>query len=884
MFVLAFAFRYLTLGGLGGDDHWSLWNAATFLKGDRFFQDFVDLGDPLYWAMSALAQALVGYRVIGEVVLGTALMAFAVAVAFHMAWQAGRSLPVALIVTVMVVVLISVTKLYSYPKTFVYPLGLWLSWRYIDRPTLLRAAALALGVVVAFGYRHDHGAYVGVGCAAAVLLAHWSAGPRQVFGSLCRVGGAVLVLLAPFFILVQIHEGVVSYFHERTSIAAQLDAAGRRMVPFVVDPAAPSSWIGITPPPPARVAVVWTPDLTAPTQLELEKRYSLTGRVDPRGGWHRYVLDDPSEANLAALMSNPRMASVDGVAGSFRRGWAVTQPTREGAAVVVNWTESTDDTARAGLERRYHLTNPRTPSNAGRTLLYDIGDVSMPNLNALAVDRHLQVIDGLDPRIVPVVVRLLEPLPAGPRVSVRWKPDVTDAERIDIERQHHLANPRLDTEERSGPVWRYELADVSGANATALAKSPRSADMGGLTDTGTPGSYRASEAWPVFAKVGVRWAPDVAAAEQAELERLYQLRSQSSAVGATEYTLIDAGAANIRALVSDPHVRDVSGIDRENDRPTGESWWGSLGRRVALLRLRVAPALFHTANAGVFLYYLSLVLPILVLTRLAVARLRGTVFSGMSHEAAKMFVAAVMMGVVNLALMRKLGTFADHVAAEAVLGVWLFGGVIRPVALSRVTRWAAGTLACGTMVLTIIATASYVNLSAVPGRLGFGAEFWRLNVQQFHSYATSPPIDDYAPPAALGDRALLRYLYACTRPDDRVWVTTDVYTIPYYTERRVVGHIFWGMGFLASQEQQRRTIAMLERDQVPLIVGVGGARPLQYLEPYELVHAYASKRYVEYYPILQDQLNRKGIVIWLAVDSRRKPSSTYTRLGLPCFK
>ena len=151
VFVIAFAVRWVTLPGLQGDDHWPLWTAATFLKGDLPFRDFVDLGDPLYWGMSALAQAIAGYRVVGEVVLGTALVAFAFAVAFHLAWRASGSLPVAAGLTVLAVLVVTERELYSYPKLFVYPLALWFCWRYIDCPTLLRSAALAFGVAVAFG-------------------------------------------------------------------------------------------------------------------------------------------------------------------------------------------------------------------------------------------------------------------------------------------------------------------------------------------------------------------------------------------------------------------------------------------------------------------------------------------------------------------------------------------------------------------------------------------------------------------------------------------------------------------------------------------------------------------------------------------------------------
>ena len=128
---------------------------------------------------------------------------------------------------------------------------------------------------------------------------------------------------------------------------------------------------------------------------------------------------------------------------------------------------------------------------------------------------------------------------------------------------------------------------------------------------------------------------------------------------------------------------------------------------------------------------------------------------------------------------------------------------------------------------------------------------------------------------------MLRYLYECTRPDDRIFVTSDSYTVPYYTQRRVVGHIFWAAGLTANPDFERRMIELMERDPVPFVFGVGGERPLDNLEKYPLVRAYVAQRYTERHAILQDQL--AGRVLWLMTDSRRVPSGTYPRLGLPCF-
>ena len=351
VFVIAFAVRWVTLSSVQGDDHWPLWTAATFLKGDLPFRDFVDLGDPLYWDMSALAQAIAGYRVVGEVVLGMVLIAFAIA--FHLAWRASGSLPVAAGLTVLAVLVVTERELYSYPKLFVYPLALWFCWRYIDCPTLLRSAALAFGVAVAFGYRHDHGAYAGVGAAAAILAAHWPDGPRRIVLAWLRFGVALLLLLSPYLALIQANEGIVQYFQERMRLARQMDEDSRNSVWFRVDSAAPAHWMRIEPPHPARVFAEWQPDVTSDTRMALERTYSLTNALDPKEGLYDYFLTDLSPDTLAALVSDPGIVDSSGV---------TTPPDAPPAAqtrVQIRWDSSIDEAQRATLERQYGLLNDR---------------------------------------------------------------------------------------------------------------------------------------------------------------------------------------------------------------------------------------------------------------------------------------------------------------------------------------------------------------------------------------------------------------------------------------------------------------------------------------------------------------------------------------------
>ena len=882
VFAAVLLLRWHTIGGgLSGDDHWSLWNATAFLKGDRPFHEFVDVGDPLYWAMSALAQVVFGYRPLSEVILGSLLIASAFAISFHLAWEASGSWRTAAALTAAAALLMTVTKLYSYPKIFVYPLGLWLGWRYIERPTWLRSVLLATGVVVAFGYRHDHGAYVGFGAAVAVAAAHWKNGIRGVLLSVGRLGVATLVLLAPYFALIQANEGVISYFRERMRFAATLDEAARRVISFTIDRAAPGGLFAIAPPAPITVGVRWADGIASQVQHEAERRHALIPPPAPtQDGWHRYVVDDTSEANLGALAADRRVSVADGVDGSFRRAYAAANPTATGATIRVEWRDSVSSDRRASLERQYHLEHGRSTGATTRSMVYDMREASSSNVTALAVERDVQGLGDVDFVKVPVAARLQTHIPAGPFVSLRWADGTTAEQRALFEARHGLVSGQPDPGDPDHRVRRYELADRSDANVTAIRTSPTIATVvAGLVRGNAPGLFR-SPAWtPVVARVSVLWAPEATPAERADAERRYHLRPAYAVdSGMTAYTLTNDSPANLRSLVEDPLVTETSGIDRDRFSPS-ETRWTRLARQVPLLRMSIAPAVLHRENASVWLHYVSLALPFLVLAVLGLDRFRGRPSTPMPFAAQKMFVAAIMIAVANAALLKRVSSFADHADVAIVLGAWLLARIGRRSGLIP------STIAVTVVGVTLLATVVHGRARELVTSLDVthgGRAAWDESGRQLASLGTMPPIDGYAPRDASGDRALIRYLYECTRPDDRIWVTTDIYTIPYYTERRVVGHVWWGVGFLNSPDYQRRTIDLLERDQVPLIIGVGGQRPLQYLEPYDRLYDYVARRYVNHYDVLQDKLN--GLVIWIVTDSRRIPTGTYARLGLPCFK
>jgi hypothetical protein len=257
----------------------------------------------------------------------------------------------------------------------------------------------------------------------------------------------------------------------------------------------------------------------------------------------------------------------------------------------------------------------------------------------------------------------------------------------------------------------------------------------------------------------------------------------------------------------------------------------------------------------------------------------------MPHAPEKMFAAAVMMVVAHYALLRRDGYFADHVAVAVILAGCLWGHAFaRPPGEPRRRRAIPAMAAAMILLFATYATVTYASPLALASTLGIGeGGFWHMSAELFRKYNASPAIDGYAPAGSTGDRGLIRYVYECTRPGDRIWVLSDLFTFPYYAERSVVGHIYWQAGLAANPDFERRMIAKVDAAEVPIVLALGGKGPLDYLNAYPLVQRYVAQRYPTHIAVPDENAQREQ-VFWLLTDSRRKPSGTYDLLGLPCFK
>ncbi len=213
--LFAIAWRFLTFTGFTNDHYVHLARAYQMLLGEWPVRDFVDPGMPLMYVVSAVA------RMAGGPALRTewTVTAGAFAVAAACMTVAGARLSGSVVVGTlgsMLAVVIN-PRSFSYPKLLLYAVAALVILGAARNPTRLRVFALAVITVVAFLFRHDHGLYIGIGAAAAIVLAGRAHGWTIVVRRGGWFGAWVMALLAPWGMFVAAHGGLVEYV--RSAIA-----------------------------------------------------------------------------------------------------------------------------------------------------------------------------------------------------------------------------------------------------------------------------------------------------------------------------------------------------------------------------------------------------------------------------------------------------------------------------------------------------------------------------------------------------------------------------------------------------------------------------------------------------------------------------------------
>lgn len=189
------------------DDYMHLALAQQVLAGDWPLRDFFDIYGVLMYGISALAQLVFGHRLLSEaVVVGVAL-----ALSAYLVFSLVRSLTGSTVAGALSAILLIVAgpRGYSYPKMFIYAVAAMLWWRYVSAPTRARVTVLGAWVAVAFYWRADHGVYLALGVALAVVAAHGMS--RLAAVRLAHAAAVSLVAVSPILLLAAATIGLRSY-------------------------------------------------------------------------------------------------------------------------------------------------------------------------------------------------------------------------------------------------------------------------------------------------------------------------------------------------------------------------------------------------------------------------------------------------------------------------------------------------------------------------------------------------------------------------------------------------------------------------------------------------------------------------------------------------
>ncbi|HEU4695115.1 MAG TPA: hypothetical protein VFS23_42405, partial [Vicinamibacterales bacterium] len=390
---------------------------------------------------------------------------------------------------------------------------------------------------------------------------------------------------------------------------------------------------------------------------------------------------------------------------------------------------------------------------------------------------------------------------------------------------------------------------------------------------------RIVDAKPPENRVLVRWAVSVDEAGRRQAESRHQL-VEGAQYGEPEnrtwsYRLVDASAASVRALLTNPDVEDTSGINRSQSSLTPEPLWNRAERALLLLRVRLLPGAWTKSNADAFLYHLFRLLPLAAIIVLLIDAYSSLPSNRLELASVSSLIA--MCVALNIFIMR------DPVGAR-------IGGMAGPVAILAAWMahrcWRAGVVGLrlalkSTVAVALAVTVWSISASAdwerrlpreVPSRQGLTALVGTL--------AATPPRPDVLPNGEV--IGLLEYVRACTSPRDRLllgWFAPEIY---FFAQRAFAAGIAATFGEHWSEPRfEARSLQLLASQSVPIIITLTGDRAFPGKYP-------GFERYLaEHYENLgrtdfTSTPNEKGP--WtLFVRRSPPPSRTHAVTSLPCF-
>src|SRR5688572_4178059 len=325
-FLIAAAFRWLTLTEFLNDhfDHVAL--AQQVRLGAIPLRDFVDEGMPLMYMVSAAAWTLLKAPFVSEAIIVALGFATAAALSFRAASLISQSVLAAALATAAQVAIYPRT--YSYPKLLVQAVAIAVAWWALKHLTVRRIAALSAATALGYYFRHDHAFYLGVATVTLLVVAQWRLGLPSVVRSVAIYAGFAAAFVLPHLAYVQWAVGIPTYVAIARQYVDSEAASAPYQTPVPSVDIEAGLWVRRDA---SLVNVRWAPDVDEPTREALEQRYRMD-RVEQREGttW-RYHLRDTTRSNLIAIRNDSHVEDTHGFdgleqAGSWRNALSSLQP------------------------------------------------------------------------------------------------------------------------------------------------------------------------------------------------------------------------------------------------------------------------------------------------------------------------------------------------------------------------------------------------------------------------------------------------------------------------------------------------------------------------------------------------------------------------------
>lgn len=310
----------------------------------------------------------------------------------------------------------------------------------------------------------------------------------------------------------------------------------------------------------------------------------------------------------------------------------------------------------------------------------------------------------------------------------------------------------------------------------------------------------------------------------------------------------------------------------------------TVGHESARTELQVPPlSSALTADNLVILTYYMFWAVVLVSAALVVSRAFGASpasrLTPAERGSALGLLAMALLGNQFLLRDSLLARFGDAVIPIAVLAAWTVGaatGLGRPA-----LRALATTVPVTLLLIMLSATWVFADVGDALGDTGLSRS-WSDVRGQFESVRDNlrrQPPGDWSTFTARDTLIAARYLAQCTGPDDYVLVAAEAPEIPVYARRRfAAGQGTVSLSLYTSEASQRRAVARLASQSVPIILVNANRMEVDFVQAYPLLARYVADHYREAGTI------DAGMQFRVYVEADREPRRMDSHLGLPCFQ